>query len=142
MTRITGTLHEDQNTFLFIFRSVLTRIWTVSNKSRRENQNKHLKFSNCFFENRTEYEIMCENTAEQSRPQMTIQHMRIACWIPKATNTHSEYAIFIFLCNKRCMNAPHFYVTLLGLSCVPLFTCTLHLTDCLCQKSFVENVLM
>jgi len=25
---------------------------------------------------------------------MTISHMRIACWIPKATNTHSEYVIF------------------------------------------------
>jgi hypothetical protein len=26
---------------------------------------------------------------------MTIWHMRIACWILKATNTHSEYVIFI-----------------------------------------------
>jgi hypothetical protein len=25
---------------------------------------------------------------------MTIWHMRIACWIPKATNTRSEYVIF------------------------------------------------
>jgi hypothetical protein len=29
------------------------------------------------------------------RPQMTIWRMRIACWIPTATNTHSEYVIFI-----------------------------------------------
>jgi hypothetical protein len=26
---------------------------------------------------------------------MTIWRMRIACWIPKATNTHSEYVILI-----------------------------------------------
>ena len=26
---------------------------------------------------------------------MTIWRMRIACWITKATNTHSEYVIFI-----------------------------------------------
>ena len=26
---------------------------------------------------------------------MTIWRMRIACWIPKATNTHSEYVIRI-----------------------------------------------
>jgi hypothetical protein len=26
---------------------------------------------------------------------MTIWRMRIACWIPKATNNHSEYVIFI-----------------------------------------------
>jgi hypothetical protein len=29
---------------------------------------------------------------EPDRPQ-TIRRMRIACWIPKATNTHSEYVI-------------------------------------------------
>jgi len=28
---------------------------------------------------------------------MTIWRMRIACWIPKATDTHSEYVIFIAL---------------------------------------------
>jgi len=27
------------------------------------------------------------------RPQMTIWRMRIACWIPKATNAHSAYVI-------------------------------------------------
>jgi hypothetical protein len=28
---------------------------------------------------------------------MTIWRMRIACWIPKATNTHSGYVILIAL---------------------------------------------
>jgi hypothetical protein len=32
---------------------------------------------------------------ERGRPQMTIWRMRIACWIPKATDTHSEYVILI-----------------------------------------------
>ena len=32
---------------------------------------------------------------EQDGPQMTIRRMRIACWINKATKTHSEYVIFI-----------------------------------------------
>jgi len=32
---------------------------------------------------------------DQDRPQMTIWRMRIACWIPKAINTHSQYAILI-----------------------------------------------
>jgi hypothetical protein len=26
---------------------------------------------------------------------MTMWHLRIACWIPKATNTHSEYIILV-----------------------------------------------
>jgi len=37
------------------------------------------------FENR---EIVWKNIEEPDRPQMTIWRMRIACWIPKATNAH------------------------------------------------------
>ena len=40
---------------------------------------------------------MWKNIVEPGRPQMTIWRMRIACWIPKATNTHSEYVILLFL---------------------------------------------
>jgi hypothetical protein len=36
---------------------------------------------------------MLKSILEPGRPQMTILRMRIACWIGKATNTHSEYAI-------------------------------------------------
>ena len=32
---------------------------------------------------------------EPDRPQLTLRCMRIACWIPKATKTHSEYVILI-----------------------------------------------
>jgi hypothetical protein len=32
---------------------------------------------------------------EPARPPMTIWRMRIACWIPKATDTHSEYVTLI-----------------------------------------------
>ena len=39
------------------------------------------------------YEIMRKNTVEIRRPQTTIWRMRIACRIPTATNTHSEYVI-------------------------------------------------
>jgi hypothetical protein len=41
-------------------------------------------------ENRVVYEIMWKNIAERGRPNMTIWHMRIACWLPKATNTHIQ----------------------------------------------------
>jgi len=36
---------------------------------------------------------MYRNTVEPDRPQMTIWRMRIACWISKAKNKHSEYVI-------------------------------------------------
>jgi hypothetical protein len=38
---------------------------------------------------------MWKNIAGRDRLQMTIQRMHIACWITKATNTHSEYVILI-----------------------------------------------
>jgi len=40
---------------------------------------------------------MGKNIAENDRPQMTIWCMRIACRIPKAKNTNSEYVILIAL---------------------------------------------
>ena len=54
---ITGTLHEDQFKYLIISRSALRRMRNVLDKSRRENQNTNLMFSNIyFFENRAVYE--------------------------------------------------------------------------------------
>ena len=42
---------------------------------------------------------------------MTIWRTRIACWIPKSKNTHSEYAILIaFYCNSGCTT--HLSVTI------------------------------
>ena len=38
---------------------------------------------------------MCKNVVEPNRPQMTVWGMRIAGWIPKATDTLSEYVILI-----------------------------------------------
>jgi len=62
----------------------------VSENSCTENRNPHFVFSNLFFESRAVYEITGKNIVERRRPQMTIWLMRFACWIPKATNTHSE----------------------------------------------------
>ena len=95
LTIINATLQEHQYTFLIISRSVLLRMKNVSDKNCRENQNTHFVFSNLFSKNRPLYEIMCKNIVEPDRLHMTIWHMRIACWIPKATYTHSEYVILI-----------------------------------------------
>jgi hypothetical protein len=43
---------------------------------------------------------------------MIIWRMRIACWIPNATNTHSECVILIVFPQQQfSMNAPHGHVT-------------------------------
>jgi len=52
----------------------------ISDKSCRENQRTHFIFSN-FFESLVVYEIMWKNTVQPDRSQMTVQCMRIACWI-------------------------------------------------------------
>ena len=91
-----GTLHEaDRYTFLIISRSAILRTKHVSDRSCTKNQNTHTMFDNVFFENRTVYEIMWKNVVERGRLQETIWRMRIACWMPKATDTHSQYVILI-----------------------------------------------
>ena len=43
---------------------------------------------------------------------MTIWRLGIACWVTKATNTHSKYVILIvFHCTKCCTQAPQCYIT-------------------------------
>ena len=49
LTRITGTLHEDQNTFLITCHSFLLRMRNISDKSCRENRNIHFMYKNFFF---------------------------------------------------------------------------------------------
>jgi hypothetical protein len=47
---------------------------------------------------------MWENNVERGRPQTTIWRMPIACWIPKATNTHSQYVILIAFPQQQWLN--------------------------------------
>jgi len=54
----------------------------------------HILCSVTFFLNHAIYDIMWENIVDAGRPQLTVWHTRIAFWIPKTTNTHSQYAIF------------------------------------------------
>jgi len=42
------------------------------------------------FFNRAVYVIMWENVVERGRLQVTIWHMRFACLITKATDTHTQ----------------------------------------------------
>jgi len=48
------------------------------------------------FFNRAVHKIKCNNFVEPDRPHMTTWRIRNACWIPNATNTHSEYVIYCF----------------------------------------------
>ena len=89
-----GTFHKDQYKFLVTSRSFLLRMRNLSDKSCRENQNT-LLYSITFFESRAVSEMVWKNIIEQSRLQVTTWCTHIARWIPKVTNTLSEYVILI-----------------------------------------------
>ena len=70
-------------------------------------------FNNFFFVNCAVYELMWKNTVGWGRSQMTIWCMRIACWITRATHTHthSQYVILIVLPLQQWFkNMPQCYV--------------------------------
>ena len=54
----------------------------------------HFKFKNFFFKSCRLWN-MYKNIVEPDWPQVTTWRVRIACWIPKETNTHSDYVILI-----------------------------------------------
>jgi len=52
-------------------------------------------FRNFFFPMIVQFMRLLKNTVDPVSSQMILWRMRIACWITKATNTHSEYVILI-----------------------------------------------
>ena len=94
-TRIKVTLHEDQYTCFIISLSFDFRMKTFQTKYVEKIKTHILCSIRVFFflfffflfENRAVYETMWKNILERGRP---IWCMRIACWIPKATNTHKH----------------------------------------------------
>ena len=66
-----------------------------SGKIHREFKTRVL-YSITFFQKIVPFcETVWQNTVDSDRPQMTKRNMRIACWITKATNAHSECVTFI-----------------------------------------------
>jgi hypothetical protein len=56
----------------------------------------HILCSIPVFVNRALYEIIWKNFVGTDRRQVTIWRTRIACWITKATATHTEYVTVVF----------------------------------------------
>jgi hypothetical protein len=95
MTRIMDTLYEDQHTFLMPH-SVLLRMRNFSEKIIEKINTQILSsITFFFFANRALCLVMEKIILQPDRAWMTVLRMRIASWIHKATNTHSEYLILI-----------------------------------------------
>jgi hypothetical protein len=71
-------------------RSILLKMRNVSDKSCRGNQNTRFVIGNCSSEIVLFYQIMWKNILVPGGSQMTTWRMPIACWIPKATHTHTQ----------------------------------------------------
>jgi len=68
-----------------------------------------------FFRKSYLYDIMWNKMVQSDRPQMTIRRMQTACWIPKATNTDSQYvpnSLLLFHSNVYA-KAPQPYIACL-----------------------------
>jgi hypothetical protein len=93
-TKIRSTLNKDQNVFFIIYRSFLLVMGNVSERNCRENQNTLCMFNHFFFENLAVCQITWKNIEEPGKPKMAKLRLLKARWIPRATNTPSEYVKF------------------------------------------------
>jgi hypothetical protein len=89
---MTGTLHEDLCTSMTISRTVLLKMRNISQK--RYSVNKNTSHAQQLFEKTVE-NVEKYGSAGQATDGNIIRRMCFACWINKATNTHSKYLIFI-----------------------------------------------
>jgi len=76
---------------IFLSYSVFVRMRDVSDKIVEKIKTQTLS-SVIFFENNALKEVTWKNAVESVRPQTTKWCMCIACYIPEATNTPSEYS--------------------------------------------------
>ena len=104
------TLREDLCILLALSSLVLLRMKNVSAKAIEKIGPHNLWSVTFYLEYRVIYEIMWKNIVEPERPQMTKWRMRVACWMTKATNTHSRitYYLFPFQCNNGYTNTPQY----------------------------------
>jgi hypothetical protein len=110
-----GTLH------LWSYLVFLLRMKNVSSKSW-ENQNTYY-IQLFFWKSCRLWDNVERYIVDLGRPQMTIWRMRVACWIPKTVNAHSEYVIRItFLLQQwlqgRALELRYTYIACLVTSCV------------------------
>jgi len=84
LTRITGTLHEQQIAFVTACRSVLLKTRNVSDKSCRENQTTHFMFNNVSI--LKSCNLRGNVVVGHANDDNILRRKRIACWMTKATD--------------------------------------------------------
>jgi hypothetical protein len=85
-------------------------------------------FKNFPLQNHAVYEILWKNRVELGRPQLTVWCMHFVCWMPMATNIHSEYVILIAFPLQQWL---HDRTSMLHYSTLPVLIYLVYV----CQKS-------
>jgi len=102
--KIQVSLKSDMNNKHFLWRPIYIFDHISLKSSQNENyfgQKFQRNTKHAFYvqkhvlKNRALYEIMWKNIVQRGRSQTSIWLMRIACWIPKATTSHTSCVIFI-----------------------------------------------
>ena len=88
-----------------------------------EKMTTHILCQITFPLNRAVYEIMWKSIREWDGPQMTIWRMRISCWIPKATNTHTGCLMLIAFTLQQWL---HERTSVLRYTYIVCLVCFLH----------------
>ena len=104
----------------------------VSDEVCRENQNTFCVQQLFFRKSYSLRDNVKKNVVQRGRPPMTTWRMLIACWIPKATNTHSEYVIVIAFSTAIIDAQPRLNVTLY-VRCLSFYCCCKVYTKCWLQ---------
>ena len=82
---------------------------------------------------------MWKNNVDPERPQMTVWRMRIACWVPKTTNTLSGYVILIALLLQQWLHARASLLCYTKIAClfyVSIYTSALQVFN----RCFLANI--
>jgi len=94
-----------------------------------------------FFENRVVYLIMWQNTVERSRPQLTIWRLRIACWITKATNTHSGCVILFGFPVQQWLHGRASLLRYTYIACIVFTVIVMYITTYRIFSNLIHTVL-
>ena len=119
LSRISGTLLENFSTFLIISRSILLIIRNLYETKVIEKIKIHILCSKYVFrKSRRLYNVEKYGTSRQAKDYNIKGCMRLACWITKATETHSEYVILLPFAQQQCLLKPAFSATFICIACL------------------------
>jgi hypothetical protein len=101
---------------------MLLRMRNFTDIRCRDNENMHLMFKN-YFPKIVPFIRQCINCCrtEEATDDNITQHVRFACWITKAINTHSKYVICIAFPRQKWLHKRASMLRLYVIDCFVIY---------------------